>query len=270
MRPFKFGAGPPMLQVTPVRAFVDNYIWLVHAPRDERQVVIVDPGDAEPVRQALKQQDLTPAAIFATHHHADHVGGVAELADQFAVPVYGPANETMPVAVKRLSEGDRVVLEALDLQFEVLDVPGHTAGHIALFGHGALFCGDTLFSAGCGRLFEGTAKQMHESLAKLKSLPADMLMYCGHEYTVANLQFALAVEPDNADAYRHLEHCQAQRARHKPTLPSTIGLERKINPFLRCEFETVKRAAEQRIAHAIDSETAIFATLRDWKNQFKA
>lgn len=259
-----------MLAVSAVRAFADNYIWLAYAPTKTRQVVVVDPGDAAPVKEALRGLDLQLAAIFATHHHADHIGGAAELAEEFGVPVYAPAREaSLPGQVHRLSEGDTVAL-ASGLSFKILDVPGHTAGHIAFVGHDALFCGDTLFSAGCGRLFEGTAAQLHGSLSKLKALPESTRVYCGHEYTVANLKFALAVEPDNRDASLHLEHCLAQRARDEATLPSTIGLERKINPFLRCEVETVKHAAERHAGRTLDSGTAVFAVLRDWKNQFKA
>ena len=156
-----------MLQVTPVRAFADNYIWLIHAPRDATQVVAVDPGDAAPVERALAERNLTLAGILLTHHHADHVGGVASLLQNRRVPLFGPASERLPGEPTRLRQGDRVVLEALGLEFTVLDIPGHTAGHIAYVGHGALFCGDTLFSAGCGRLFEGTPEQMVGSLAKL-------------------------------------------------------------------------------------------------------
>lgn len=259
-----------MLEVTAVRAFADNYIWLAHARSDARQVIAVDPGDAQPVVETLQQQGLSLAAIFVTHHHADHVGGVRDLVDRFGVPVFGPASENMPVPVKKLREGDTVALASQDLEFSIVDIPGHTAGHIAFVGHGALFCGDTLFSAGCGRLFEGTPAQMHRSLSKLKALDADTAVYCGHEYTVANLQFALAVEPDNAEAAQHMERCRALRAANRPTLPSTIGLETKINPFLRCETETVKRAAERRAGAKLDSATEVLATVRDWKNHFKA
>src|ERR1700754_139999 len=183
-----------MLKISPVRAFADNYIWLIHAPADPRQVVAVDPGDAAPVRQFLMANDLRLAGILMTHHHADHVGGVAELLREQPVPAFGPANERIPGEPELMREGQRAQFPALGLEFEVLDVPGHTAGHIAYVGHGAVFCGDTLFSAGCGRLFEGTAEQMAASLDKLASLPDDTAVYCAHEYTISNLLFGLAVE----------------------------------------------------------------------------
>ena len=242
-----------MLEVTAVRAFADNYIWLAHARSSAREVIAVDPGEARPVIDALREQELSLAAVLLTHHHADHVGGARELVDRFDVPVYGPATETLPVPVQPLREGDRVTLPDQGLAFEVLDIPGHT-----------------LFSGGCGRVFEGTPAQLLRSLNKLKALDEDTAVYCGHEYTVANLKFALTVEPDNKDAATHLERCQTLRTQDRPTLPSTIRLERKINPFLRCELETVKRAAEQKAGATIDSDVAVFATVREWKNNYKA
>lgn len=258
-----------MLQVTPVRAFADNYIWLIHSPQDARRVVVVDPGDAEPVRAAIQSQNLEIAAILLTHHHRDHVGGVAGLLQDRAVPTYGPASEVIPGDPVRLREGDVVDLPNLGLRFEVLDVPGHTAGHIAYVGHGAVFCGDTLFSAGCGRLFEGTAEQMSASLAKLASLPDDTAVYCAHEYTVGNLLFSLAVEPNNETSRTYLEECRARRARDQATVPSSIRLERNVNPFLRCDQETVKQAAEARAGRGLN-RTEVFAVIREWKDGFRA
>ena len=191
-----------MLQVTPVRAFADNYIWLIHSPRDASQVVAVDPGDARPVERALAERNLQLAGILITHHHADHVGGVADLLQNGAAcRSSGPARENTAGRARRgCARAIARSLPELGLEFSVLDIPGHTAGHIAYVGHGAVFCGDTLFSAGCGRLFEGTAEQMIGSLAKLAALPAETLVYCGHEYTLSNLKFGLAVEPENADS----------------------------------------------------------------------
>ena len=257
-----------MLQVTPVPAFADNYIWLIHSPKDARKVVAVDPGDAAPVQRALAAQSLQLSGILLTHHHNDHVGGVANLLQRHEVPVFGPATESVPGNAAPMREGDRSSFSDLDLDFGVLDIPGHTAGHIAYAGHGAVFCGDTLFSAGCGRLFEGTAEQMVGSLAKLASLPEETMVYCGHEYTIANLRFSLAVEPENVDAANYLDECQAKRARHEATVPSNIRRERNVNPFLRCNRKTVIRAAEARAGRGLNS-TEVFAVIRQWKDGFK-
>ena len=258
-----------MLQVTALRAFTDNYIWLIHAPHDGRQVLVVDPGDAAPVKHALAANQLQLAGILLTHHHADHVGGVIELAESFQPQIFGPATESIPGHPVRLRDGERVQLDTLGLTFDVLDVPGHTAGHIAYVGHGALFCGDTLFSAGCGRLFEGTAEQMATSLAKLAALPPETRVYCAHEYTVNNLKFALAVEPDNEAASDYLNECLALRQQHEATVPSTIRRERNVNPFLRCDLETVKQAAAARAGRRLN-QLEVFAVLRTWKDGFKS
>ncbi len=202
-----------MLQVSPVRAFSDNYIWLIRAPADPGAAVVVDPGDDRPVEEALQQQGLRLGAILVTHHHADHVGGVVALVARHGAPVFGPAREKMPCAVQALDDGGTAALDHLGLQFSVMAVPGHTLGHIAYAGHGALFCGDTLFSAGCGRLFEGTAAQMLASLDRLAALPDDTQVYCAHEYTLSNLRFAAAVEPTQP-AHR-------RRARCRPAKPRT-------------------------------------------------
>jgi hydroxyacylglutathione hydrolase len=258
-----------MLQISPVRAFADNYIWAIHAPADPRQVVVVDPGDAEPVRQFLSGNDLRLAGILMTHHHPDHVGGVAELLREGSVQAFGPANERIPGDPARMREGDRAAFPALGLDFAVLDIPGHTAGHIAYVGHDVVFSGDTLFSAGCGRVFEGTAEQMSASLAKLAALPERTLVYCGHEYTVNNLAFALAVEPDNATAAEYLETCRAKRSRNEATVPSSIGQERNVNPFLRCDRHTVKQVAEARAGRRLN-QAEVFAVIRQWKDGFKS
>jgi hydroxyacylglutathione hydrolase len=205
-----------------------------------------------------------------THHHADHVGGVEQLVAEFKVPVYGPANETIPGQPQKLRGGDRVALPLLGLQFDVLDIPGHTAGHIAYVGHGSLFCGDTLFSAGCGRLFEGTAEQMHASLSKIGGLDPATRVFCGHEYTLANLRFAQAVEPNNQAVQSYFQDCRDKQQRTEPTLPSTLELEHKVNPFLRCHTQSVKQAAEQHVGRALDSHVAVFAAVRAWKDGFRA
>ncbi|OGI40506.1 MAG: hydroxyacylglutathione hydrolase [Candidatus Muproteobacteria bacterium RBG_16_64_10] len=256
-----------MSPVLHVRAFEDNYIWLVRGQSADR-VAIVDPGDAAPVLDALATQHLTPVAILCTHHHGDHVGGVEELRACYDVPVYGPAQERIPALTHRVQGGERVRLDALGLEFDVLDVPGHTAGHIAYYGASLLFCGDTLFSAGCGRLFEGTAEQLHDSLSRLAALPPDTAVYCGHEYTAANLRFALTVEPDNPDTRRHQERVRELRAHNELTLPSTIGRERRINPFLRSAEPRVRRAVAAWAGREPASDTETFALLRRWKDGF--
>jgi hydroxyacylglutathione hydrolase len=257
-----------MTDVLHARAFEDNYIWIVRGSAPDRAVV-VDPGDADPVFAALEAAGLTLAAVLCTHHHGDHVGGVGALTARWPVPVYGPARERIRGATVPLADGDRVALDDLGLGFDVLDVPGHTAGHIAYVGHGLLFCGDTLFSAGCGRLFEGTAAQLHASLARLAALPDDTRVYCGHEYTRANLGFARRVEPDNPDIAVHLKTVEALRAADRPSLPSTIGLERRINPFLRSDVPTVREAAEREASKTLDSPVAVFAALRRWKDHYR-
>ncbi|MGQ0429724.1 MAG: hydroxyacylglutathione hydrolase [Gammaproteobacteria bacterium] len=258
-----------MLDVQPIPAFQDNYIWMIRGLGDRAAVAVVDPGDAAPVRARLGDEGLTLAAILATHHHADHVGGAAELAATTGCAVFGPARERLPLEVLRLSGGDRAQLPALGLEFAVMDVPGHTAGHIAYYGHGALFCGDTLFSAGCGRLFEGTAEQMLASLDAFASLPDATRVFCGHEYTLANLRFASAVDAGNADIADYARKAADLRASGRPTLPSTIGLEKRVNPFLRSRLENVKLSAERRAGRPLSNPVAVFAEIRSWKDTFR-
>jgi hydroxyacylglutathione hydrolase len=255
------------MTLLPLPAFDDNYIWMLH---DGHQALVVDPGDAQPVLQALQTLGLQLQAILVTHHHADHVAGVAELRVATGALVHGPAGEAMPEPLQRYSEGD--TLELLGLRFDVLDVPGHTAGHIAWYcrncdGTPLIFCGDTLFSGGCGRLFEGTPAQMLASLDKLAALPGNTRVCCAHEYTLSNLRFARAVEPANAALQRYTQRCEALRAQQQPTLPSTLAVERDINPFLRSREPAIVQAVQPR-AQAHD-EAGIFAALRLWKNEFR-
>ncbi|MEM9056594.1 MAG: hydroxyacylglutathione hydrolase [Pseudomonadota bacterium] len=259
-----------MLDILRVGAFSDNYIWLVRAPSDKDRVVAVDPGDAAPVLDALHGHGLSLAGILITHHHWDHTNGVEALLANARVPVFAPADENAPVAgcTAPVRHGDTAAFPDLNLSFAVLAVPGHTAGHIAYHGHGAVFCGDALFSAGCGRLFEGTPEQMLGSLRRLAALPDETLAYCGHEYTASNLRFAAAVEPDNAAVTRHAGHVAALRREGEASLPTTIALERQINPFLRCDEAAVRDAAEAQAGRTLADTTAVLATLRQWKDNF--
>lgn len=251
-----------------LEAFSDNYIWMIH---DGKHAVVVDPGEAAPVLEALRTHALTLVGILVTHHHADHVGGIAALREHLTGPVWGPRRETIPQPYLALDDGDGV--QVLGLDFQVIDVPGHTAGHIAYYcadapGGPLLFCGDTLFSGGCGRLFEGTPAQMHASLARLAALPEQTRVCCAHEYTLSNLRFAQAVEPDNTDLADYATRCTAWRAVGRPTLPSSIGQERRVNPFLRCDVPTVMRSARAQGASGSDA-VAVLAALREWKNGFR-
>jgi len=258
-----------MLEASPVRAFSDNYLWLIRAPRDGRSAVVVDPGDARPVQAALDEQGLALRAILVTHHHPDHVGGVAELAARHGALVFGPARGRMPCVHRPLDDDDEVSLAELGLEFRVMAVPGHTLDHIAYYGHGALFCGDTLFSAGCGRLFEGTAAQMLASLDRIASLPDQTRIFCAHEYTFANLRFAATVEPGNAEVLESLESVRVLRSRDAITLPSTLGRERRINPFLRCREPAVRAAAEAHAGAVLPDPADVFAAVRAWKDGFR-
>jgi hydroxyacylglutathione hydrolase len=259
----------PHLNVRPVRAFSDNYIWLIGAPRAPGRVVAVDPGDAAPVIAELQRSGESLAAILLTHHHPDHVGGVPELLRHSEVPVIGPDDSRIAQRTRSVRDRERCELPELGLSFEILHVPGHTLSHIAFWGHGALFCGDTLFSAGCGRIFEGTPAQMTASLTKLRNLPPDTRMYCGHEYTAANLRFALTVDPANGAALEYQSKVERTRAAGDPTLPSTMGLENQLNPFLRCDDPAVVKAAERQAGKPLEETAAVFGVLRAWKDNFR-
>lgn len=242
--------------------------------------VVVDPGDAGPVERFLAGRQLSLDAILITHHHDDHVGGVASLNRTRSVPVYGPAAEHIECVTLAISEGDTVDLpEIVDLPFRVLEVPGHTRGHIAYVSGDILFCGDTLFAAGCGRLFEGTAAQLHHSLMRLAELPEETRVYCTHEYTVSNLRFALAVDGDNEAVVARSFVEQSRQEKGEPTLPSTIALERATNPFLRCATPDVIQRTRDHLSQPasqlsdtrqpLTEASDVFAALRQWKNDFR-
>ena len=253
------------MNIVPVAAFNDNYIW---ALCDDRHAVVVDPGDAAPVQAFLAHSGRSLAAILVTHHHPDHVGGIEELTRGQRLPVYGPSGEPIAALTHAVAEGDTVTLPELDIAFTVLDIPGHTRAHIAYYRPGTLFCGDTLFACGCGRVFEGTMEQMYASLQKLAALPGDTRVYCAHEYTLANIRFALAVEPHNAALQARAERERARRESGEPTLPSTLAAELDTNPFLRCSQAAVIAAASARQGRPLGDPLGVFAAIREWKNRF--
>jgi hydroxyacylglutathione hydrolase len=265
---------PPSLIVRPVRALSDNYIWLIEAPGAPDRVVAVDPGEAAPVVAELERSGGSLAAILLTHHHPDHIGGVGELLGLGSVPVLGPDDARIPRRTRTVRDNERCEFPELGLAFEILAVPGHTLSHIAYVGHGALFSGDTLFSAGCGRMFEGTPTQMNASLDRLRALPPDTRMFCGHEYTAANLRFALTVDPGNRAAQDHRDALEQLRTgdapgRVTPSLPSPLSLEIRINPFLRCDAPVIRAAAEAHAGRTLPQPADVFAVLRAWKDTFR-
>jgi len=281
------------MKVTAIPAFRDNYVWAIH---DDHSVILVDPGEAAPILAWLERWQRHPVAILVTHHHADHVGGIREITARHAIPVYGPGNETIPGRTHPLLGGETVQVSELGLAFQVLATPGHTLGHLCYFqsrasdsrrsplplgeglgvrepfmngyGHGALFCGDTLFSCGCGRLFEGTPTQMHASLSRIKALPAETLVYCAHEYTLENLDFALAVEPNNPALQTRLTEVRGLLSQGKPTLPVSLGREIATNPFLRFDQPSVAVAAAQHAGHPAQPGLTTFTTVRAWRDGY--
>ena len=259
-----------MLDIVPIHAFSDNFIWLARGP-DGRSAVVVDPGDANPVLKRLAKEGLDLVAILITHKHGDHVGGIRQLlAHQPGIPVYGPANEPIPEITHRLGDGDRLVLDAIETEFTVLDVPGHTEGHIAYLGgrkeHRVLFCGDTLFSVGCGRVFSGTHEQLHDSLMRISELPGNTLAYCAHEYTLDNIGFAKWVEPDNPALIERQHEAFEQLDNGADTVPSHIATERATNPFLRVNEASVIAAAERHAGRPMRDSRDTFKTIRTWKD----
>ena len=256
------------LIVQPIAAYSDNYIWLLYDPQS-RQACVVDPGDAQPVMATLNELELNLAAILLTHHHFDHVGGLETLQQAYSPQVFGPKNPAISGISDTVGAGDTV--NVLDTEFQVLEVPGHTLDHIAYFHPAAaplLFCGDTLFAGGCGRVFEGTPGMMHQSLQSLAALPPTTRVYCAHEYTMANLSFARAVEPNNTALRQRIAEAEVTRAQNEPTVPSELALELATNPFLRCADSGLRASLAQQGKMAGEDDAEVFAAVRAWKDNF--
>lgn len=249
-----------------IPAFNDNYIWMIVHPAT-RQAVVVDPGEGAPVLQLLEEEKLKLAAILITHRHWDHTNGIEQIIASHPAPVYAPRKDNVSHCDHPLSGGDLVDIPSAELKFEVIDIPGHTLGHIAYIGHRWAFTGDTLFTGGCGRLFEGTPDQLYHSLCKLAELPPETHVYCGHEYTTANLRFAELVEPSNLKLQERIAETDRVRSRGMPTVPSTLALELLTNPFLRCHLLEVKSMAEIYCGQPLADNVAVFAALRRWKDE---
>ena len=253
------------MNISPIPIFQDNYVWMID---DQSTALVVDPGDSAPVLQVLKAQKLELKAILLTHHHYDHVNGVAGLLEAYQVPVYGPSKEAQQWVTHPLADGMRLELESPDCHFLVMEVPGHTAAHIAFYNHEHLFCGDTLFSAGCGRLFEGSAEQLYTSLSRIAKLADATRVFCTHEYTAANVAFARTVDPHNVALANYASVVNELRAKGQISLPSTIGLEKAINPFLRCDKTEIRQAVERQVDKKCADPIAVFRYLRQWKDKF--
>jgi len=257
-----------MINVHPIKAFKDNYIWILH---DTAYAIAVDPGISNGVINFLRTNDLKLVAILVTHHHSDHTGGIADLRELFNVPVYGPRSEVISTVTQQVSEGEEIVIAELEINLAVLNTPGHTHGHIAFYMNypfNAVFCGDTLFASGCGRVFEGTYAQMHASLNKLSQLPDDTLIYCAHEYTLNNIGFAKCVDPDNHALIEFESLCKQLLAKQKPTLPTYLAFEKTINPFLRCSDPKIIHSARNHSNQLTSDPVKIFSMLRRWKDNF--
>ncbi|MCP4128690.1 MAG: hydroxyacylglutathione hydrolase [Gammaproteobacteria bacterium] len=256
-----------MLTVRPIPAFDDNYIWLLQSPGSS-MVYVVDPGDEAPVLELLRQEGLELEGILITHKHGDHTGGVADLLGVWPqAQVYGPSNEPVATVTQQVSGGDRIQLPGLQAEFKVMDVPGHTEGHVAYFGEGVLFCGDTLFAAGCGRVFSGTHEQLHHSLQSIAALPPETMLYCAHEYTMANLGFAKWVEPESEPLLARYRQASELRRRGESTVPSLLQLELDTNPFLRSAEPVVIEAAERYAGRKLTSAAEVFTAIRNWKDR---
>ncbi|MCE7914499.1 MAG: hydroxyacylglutathione hydrolase [Nitrosomonas sp. PRO4] len=257
-----------MLTIYPIHAFKDNYIWTIH---NQQYAVVVDPGTATPVIEYLELEKLQLCAILITHHHSDHTGGNQELLESFDVPAFGPRNEFIPSITHPVREGDQINLHEISLNFTVLDTPGHTQGHIAYYASNPmniLFCGDTLFSCGCGRIFEGSPQQMYQSLQKLSRLPDDTLIYCTHEYTLSNIRFARTVDPENSKLAELEIAARKLRNNIIPTLPTTLMLEKAVNPFLRCDQQEIIDHVKNKTKQSLTDPASIFTALREWKNSY--
>ncbi len=256
-----------MLEIRPIPAFEDNYIWLLK-PDNSNQVAVVDPGDEEPVLDTLRREGLSLAAILITHKHGDHTGGVKDLVAIYPnAEVYGPAGEPIKGITRPVAEGDEIAPLGQGAIFRVMEVPGHTEGHVAYYGEGVLFCGDTLFAAGCGRVFSGTHRQLHTSLQRIAALPPQTRIYCAHEYTQANMGFARWVEPDNPRVLERQAQTDVQRSRGQPTVPSSLELELATNPFIRTGEPAVVAAAERFAGKALSSSAEVFTMIRTWKDR---
>ena len=262
-----------MNKIVAIPALKDNYIWGIYSPArsQKSEIIVVDPGEANPVLAYLKQNNLGLDAVLITHHHWDHTAGLDKLKQYFPnLRIYGPKNDNIPLVTHPVEQDDEIYFEVLNLTFKVLEIPGHTLDHVAYFGYQSLFCGDTLFSCGCGKLFEGSPEQMFSSLEKIKNLPSDTLIYCGHEYTLANLAFAQVVDPDNPNLQKRLSISKEMRSYNKPTLPVSLEEELKTNPFLRCAEPAIIQAVQAHQNLLSTDPVNIFAALRTWKNNFAA
>lgn len=251
------------IKVTPIKALTDNYIWAIES---NNYLVVVDPGEAKPVIEHIKKHNLNLAAILVTHHHYDHTGGIAEILAFKETKVWGPGNESIASITNPVGNDDIIEITPLNIRFKVLEIPGHTIDHIAYYGSNNLFCGDTLFTAGMGRIFEGTAEQMYNSMQIIKSLPNTTNIYCGHEYTLANLKFAMLVEPHNLEIQKRYEEVKLLRKQNLPTVPATLSTELATNPFLRTDNNTVIESLVKNRKIIPQDKIAIFRELRAWKD----